>query len=121
MLITHQNFSRVTIRGLDLMLKWYATPISDLLVFSIAASRKRNDCRAFRKLTGLRNWLSGLNEKGQFIIGDNAYPIGNSLLIPFSGEEARDSSNDSYNFYLSQLRIRVEMTFGRLTSKRRIF
>ena len=68
----------------------------------------------------LRTWLSNLSS-GYFIAGDNAYPLLKNLLIPFSGAAAREEINDTYNFYLSQLRIRIEMTFGRLTCKWRIF
>ena len=56
-----------------------------------------------------------------FILGDNAYRLPNKVLIPFSGSSKQDANNDAYNFYLSQLRIRVEMTFGRLSTKWRIF
>ena len=52
---------------------------------------------------------------------NNAYPLLKSLSIPFSGTDAWDEYNDSYNFHLSQLRICIEMCFGRLTTKWRIF
>ncbi len=39
------------------------------------------------------------------------------VLIPFSGGEVHDETNLTYNFYLSQLRICIEMTFGLLTQK----
>ena len=35
-------------------------------------------------------------------------------MIPFSGLEVLNEINRRYNCYLSQLRIRVEMTFGLL-------
>ena len=34
-----------------------------------------------------------------------------------TGEYKSDSRKDTYNFFLSQLRIRIEMAFGMLTSK----
>ena len=43
------------------------------------------------------------------------------MLIPFSGAAKHITYNRCFNFYLSQLRIRVEMSFGRLTTKWRIF
>ena len=89
--------------------------------FAVAGKGSTNDARAFRKMTVLRQWLENLKELGFFLIGDNAYPLMNTLLIPFSGVEAHDYWKDIYNFYLSQLRIRIEMTFGRLTTKWRIF
>jgi DDE superfamily endonuclease len=42
-------------------------------------------------------------------------------LFALTGEQKRDPLKDAYNFYLSQLRIRIEMTFGMLTTKWRIF
>ena len=43
------------------------------------------------------------------------------MIIPFSGSQKHDEYKRSYNFYLSQQRIRIEMAFGRLTTKWRIF
>ena len=88
---------------------------------AVAGKGQSNDARAFRKMTVLWQWIESLKDRGYFIIGDNAYPIMNTLLIPFSGVEAGDPWKDAYNFYLSQLRIRIEMCFGRLTIKWRIF
>ena len=91
------------------------------IYFTVAGPGKTNDARVFRKLTLLRQWLDSLKNTGYFIVGDNAYQLSNTLLIPFSGVDANDVDNDVYNFYLSQLRIRIEMSFGRLVSKWRIF
>ena len=55
------------------------------------------------------------------MVGDNAYPIGETLLAPFSGSDRNNTYNSNYNFYLSQLRIRIEMAFGQLVSKWGIF
>ena len=87
---------------------------------SVAGPGGKNDARVFRRLTRLRHWLMDLSA-GYFIAGDNAYPLLKNVLIPFSGAAANVDCNDVYNFYLSQLRIRVEMTLGRLTCKWRIF
>ena len=58
---------------------------------------------------------------GKYIVGDNAYICTESLLTPYAGAEQRNESvKDTYNFYLSQLRIRIEMSFGLLTNKWRI-
>ena len=46
-----------------------------------------------------------------------AYTLHENLLIPFTGLDRTNSAQDSFNFYLSQLRIRVEMAFGWLTNK----
>jgi DDE superfamily endonuclease len=86
----------------------------------VAAPGKCNDGRAFSvECTRLKQWLGDLDEK-YFICADNAYPISNKLLVPFKGPQAAAIYHASYNFYLSQLRIRVEMAFGRMTTKFRI-
>ena len=51
---------------------------------------------------------------------DAAYPLGERTLTPFTGADRLDTYKDAFNFYLSQLRIRVEMVFGRLVNKFRI-
>jgi hypothetical protein len=38
-------------------------------------------------------------------------------LIPFTGADRLDPAQDAFNYYLSQLPIRVEMAFGRLVKK----
>ena len=91
-----------------------------IIYTSVAGPGKMNDARAFRKLKYLQQWLEQLDDQF-FCSGDNAYPLSNNMLIPFSGTSRHDEHNLTYNFYLSQLRIRVEMAFGRLTTKWRIF
>ena len=85
----------------------------------VAAPGKTNDNKAFDRCTGLQAWLATLPSR-YFIVGDNAYPLSNKVLTPFKGRQKEDVYNSSYNFYLSQLRIRVEMAFGRMTTKFRI-
>ncbi|KAE8977487.1 hypothetical protein PR003_g23271 [Phytophthora rubi] len=58
---------------------------------------------------------------GFYIIGDNAYPLSDSLLVPFNKLELKTKAHSDYNFYLSQLRIRIEMAFGLLVNKWQIF
>ena len=41
-------------------------------------------------------------------------------MTPFTGSQRDNLTHDAYNFYLSQMRIRIEMAFGRLTNKFRI-
>ncbi len=56
------------------------------------------------------------------MIGDNAYINTSSLLTPYNkAEKGEDVHRDAYNFYVSQLRIRIEMAFGLLTMKWQIF
>ena len=77
-----------------------------------------NDAVAFRK-SSLQNVLDRLPE-GCYMLGDAAYAISDKLLVPYTGSQRADPYRDSFNFHLSQLRIRVEMSFGRLVQKWRI-
>jgi hypothetical protein len=84
--------------------------------FEVAGPGKVNDVRAFSRCADLLQWLEDLPVQ-YFIGGDNAYPLSQRVLIPFSGGQVYDETNRTYNFYLSQLRIRIEMAFGQLTQK----
>ncbi len=84
-----------------------------------AAPGKVNDNRAFQRCGGLVSWIDALPDQ-YFIGADNAYPLSRKLLIPFSGAESSIEHHRTYNFYLSQLRMRIEMAFGLLTTKWRI-
>jgi hypothetical protein len=86
------------------------------LFFEIAAPGKVNNVRAFSRCADLLQWLENLPHE-YFLGGDNAYPLSRRVLIPFSGGEVHNETNRTYNFYLSQLRIRIEMAFGLLTQK----
>jgi DDE superfamily endonuclease len=86
---------------------------------ALAAPGGANDIAAFRK-TSLHNIANQL-PLGKYIIGDNAYVCTEHLLTPFPGEQKNEPKKDSYNFYLSQLRMRIEMAFGLLVNKWRIF
>ncbi|KAF4142396.1 DDE superfamily endonuclease [Phytophthora infestans] len=81
-------------------------------------------------LAFMRWELSSLVESfpvGLHLVGDNAYSNSNTLLTPFTRPQTASQSNatrlyrDSFNFHLSQLRIRVEMAFGLLVNKWRVF
>ena len=56
-----------------------------------------------------------------FLEGDNAYPLSDKLLNPFSGATKQRTHCRIYNFYLSELRICIEMAFRWMPSKWRIF
>ena len=86
------------------------------LYVAVVAPGKTNDVRAFGWCYALQQWLNALPDE-YFISADNAYTISRRVLIPFSGGEAYVEVHRTYNFYLSQLRIRIEMAFGRLTTK----
>ena len=86
------------------------------LYMSVAGPGKINDIRAFSRLKGLREWFDLLPDTF-FASADNAYPLSRKILIPFSGSSSGIECNRTYNYYLSQLRIRIEMAFGLLTTK----
>ena len=89
------------------------------MYYAVAAPGKVNDIRAFRRCDGLQHWIQALPD-GFYIGADNAYPLSRKILIPFTGPELDSEPKRAYNFYISQLRIRIEMAFGRLTTKWRI-
>ena len=85
------------------------------LYFGVIGPGSMNDCRSYQK-SGLKDIIDNL-PSGFYLVGDAAYPLSDNLLIPFIGSQRSDKAKDAYNFYLSQLRIRVEMSFGRLVRK----
>ena len=89
------------------------------LYASCAAPGGANDLRAYR-CTTLASLVDAL-PPGKYVVGDNAYICSEKLLTPFSGSQKQHPVNDAFNFYCSQLRIRIEMTFGLFTTKWQIF
>lgn len=51
------------------------------------------------------------------VIGDCAYTATEHLIPIFGGVEATRLHNDSFNYFASQLRIRIEMAFGMMVQK----
>eukprot|EP00985_Skeletonema_marinoi_P006712 scaffold2915_cov88-Skeletonema_marinoi.AAC.1 len=87
------------------------------MYFCVAAPGKTNDVRAFGRCRALKEWLAKLPDE-YFIGGDNAYTLTDKLVTPYTKAEIDgDEHKRTYNYYLSQLRIRIEMAFGRLTTK----
>jgi hypothetical protein len=77
--------------------------------FSIAAPGGTNDIRSYWRSKKLREWINRLRDirTGRyFVTADIAFPLSNELLIPFSRSQLNGNRyKDSYNYYLSQLRI----------------
>ena len=48
---------------------------------------------------------------GYHILGDAAYPLSEKIMTPYPGKNL-PPDKDSLNFHLSQLRIKIEQTFG---------
>ena len=51
------------------------------------------------------------------LVGDAAYQVSDVMIVPFIGAQREDKANNSFNLFLSQLRIRIEMAFGLLQCK----
>jgi DDE superfamily endonuclease len=81
----------------------------------IAVPGSSSDLLAYEK-TNLSQQVNNL-PIGKFIVGDNAYISTERLLTPFSGNDRAEPQHDTYNFYLSQVRMRIEMAFGLMTQK----
>ena len=89
------------------------------LFFGVVAPGKTNDNSAYPLCKILKKFIENL-PAGVYIVGDAAYTLTEKLLIPFTGSQKLDPKKDTFNFHLSQLRIRIEMAFGRLVRKFRI-
>jgi hypothetical protein len=89
------------------------------LFFGVVAPGKTNDVIAFEYCSHLKEVIANL-PYGLFLVGDAAYTCTERMLTPMTGSQRLDPVNDAYNFYLSQVRIRIEMAFARLVTKWRI-
>jgi hypothetical protein len=84
-------------------------------LFTVIAPGQTNDAVAY-KATGLHETINDFSS-GLYVAGDAAYMLTEYLLVPFTGSCREDPDKNSYNVYLSQLRIRIEMTSELLTTK----
>eukprot|EP00918_Siedleckia_nematoides_P096401 GHVU01211454.1.p1 GENE.GHVU01211454.1~~GHVU01211454.1.p1 ORF type:complete len:425 (-),score=20.73 GHVU01211454.1:238-1512(-) len=82
--------------------------------FCVAQPGAANDMRSYRN-TDLPAAVEAL-PRARFVVGDNGFVCTNKMLTPFGGSNL-DPFSDSYNFYHSQTRIRIEQTFGYMTTK----
>jgi hypothetical protein len=85
------------------------------LYIAVAAPGSQPDVNAFKRC-GLHDILSRL-PLGYFVVGDNAYTPAEYLVPVFGGADRNVADNDNCNFYISQVRIRVEMAFGMMLNK----
>jgi hypothetical protein len=86
------------------------------LYIAVAGPGKINNNCAFSRLRELHNWIQSL-PPWCFLSADGAYGLTRRVMIPFNAAELLGEGHRTYNFYLSQLRIRIEMAFGLLTTK----
>jgi hypothetical protein len=73
------------------------------------------DCTAIKDC-GLYDLVENL-PPGYICIADCAYQPTENLVPIFGGDLALKKENDNFNFFASQLRIRIEMAFGLMTRK----
>ena len=85
------------------------------LDLSIVYPGSTSDCLAFEGMSLFRKLEGGLLAPGLCFFGDNAYLNSIFMATPFSAVSG--GSKDAYNFYQSQLRIRIECAFGMLTHR----
>jgi hypothetical protein len=88
------------------------------LFFALASPGKTNDIVALRK-TSLSAWIESL-PPGFFVAAHCAYSITEHLVALYSGPQLYSEWCDEFNFFLSQIRIWIEMAFGLLVTKWRI-
>ena len=89
------------------------------MYFGVVAPGSTNDNIAFPQTHDLYRTINNL-PRGLFIVGDAAYSSTEQVLVPFTGSQRDDKDQDAFSYYLSQLRIRIEMAFGRLVNKFRV-
>eukprot|EP00918_Siedleckia_nematoides_P032876 GHVU01071392.1.p1 GENE.GHVU01071392.1~~GHVU01071392.1.p1 ORF type:complete len:439 (+),score=38.18 GHVU01071392.1:879-2195(+) len=89
--------------------------MSRFIHLSVAQPGASSDITAFRG-SAVRNSIGRL-PLGRYIVGDNGYVCTERVITPFSGAEARVPLNHAFNYYISQLRMRIEMAFGFMTTK----
>ena len=89
------------------------------LDISIGYGGSSSDCLAFEASSLYERCENGLMKDGYVLFGDNAYLNTQYMATPYTNvagnEEQR--TKDDYNFYHSQLRIRIECAFGMLVQR----
>jgi len=98
-----------------------AAVFSDLrfAYFGVLSPGLTNDNISYPLASGLKQVIDNLPQ-GYYAVADAAYTLTEHMLVPFTGVDRLDADLDAFNNYLSQVRIRVKMAFGRLVNKFRI-
>jgi hypothetical protein len=92
------------------------SPDLQFMYFGVISPGSTNDNISYPLAKALKTAFDSL-PLGRFGVADTAYTLCEGILIPFTGAERLDQAYDAFNYYLSQLRIRVEMAFVRLVNK----
>ena len=85
------------------------------LEMSMTYGGSTSDCLAFEGSKLYQRLEEGLLVDGLCLFGDNAYINAPYMATPF--KNVSSGSRDYYNYYHSQLRIRVECAFGMFTQR----
>ena len=86
-----------------------------ILDISVLYPGSTSDCLAFEGMSLFQKLEQGILAPGLCLFGDNAYINTPFMATPYPAVSG--GTRDSYNFYHSQLRIRIECTFGMLTNR----
>jgi len=86
-----------------------------ILDLSIKCGGSSSDCLAFEASNLYSRLVRGLLAPGLVLFGDNAYINSSFMATPFPNVSS--GNKDDYNFFHSQLRIRVECSFGMLVHR----
>ena len=86
-----------------------------ILDISILYPGSTSDCLAFEGMSLFNQLERGMLAPELCLFGDNAYLNTPYMATPFAAVSG--GSKDAYNFYHSQLRIRIECAFGMLTHR----
>jgi len=89
------------------------------MYFGVISPGSTNDNISYPNAIALKNAFDSL-PLGRFGVANAAYTLSEGILVPFTRSSRLDPAQDVFNYYLSQLHIRVEMAFGRLVNKFRI-
>jgi hypothetical protein len=73
------------------------------------------DCLTFKGMSLFQKLEDGILAPGLCTFGNNAYLNTPYMATPYAAVSG--GTKDAYNFYYSQLRIRIECTFGMLTHR----
>jgi DDE superfamily endonuclease len=86
-----------------------------VIFLSVLCPGKTNDLVAYES-SKRSSLVEGLPD-GYYAVGNNAYVNSNHLLVPFAGHLSISDPRDAFNFFLSQLRVRVENCFALLVGR----
>jgi hypothetical protein len=86
-----------------------------ILDISILYPGSTSDCLAFEGMSLFQRLEEGILAPELCIFGDNAYLNTPYMATPYAAVSG--GTKDAYNFYHSQLRIRIECAFGMLTHR----